>query len=79
MTYQDTRAALHAYLTVDAHDTIQEFADVHGVSVTGLMQSLAEELQEEIEVHGLDVRPEWVLQARKVDALRRRRRTRNVG
>lgn len=73
MTYQKPRAALHAYLTQDAHNTIQDYADEHGVSVTALLQALAEELRLEIDASGFDIRLPWVRRARKVDAGRRTR------
>jgi hypothetical protein len=73
MTYQKPRAALHAYLTQAAHNTIQNYADEHGVSVTALLQALAEELQFEIDASGYDVRLDWARRARKVDVGRRSR------
>jgi len=50
------------------------FAEENGVSVTGLLESLGLELEDEIEQAGdADIRQGWVRRGRKVDAQRRRR------
>jgi hypothetical protein len=69
------RQALHAYLSEKAHQAWQSFAEENGVSVTGLLEALGQQLSEEIEVSGdaADIRQDWVKQGRKIDAQRRRR------
>jgi len=68
------RQALHAYLSEAAHTAWMNFAEENGVSVTGLLESLGLELEDEIEQAGdTDIRQGWVRRGRKVDAQRRRR------
>lgn len=70
------RRALHAYLSIKSHDTILNFSESNGVSLTGLIEALAEELSEDITRAKDDVtkvRQSWVLAGRKIDAARRRR------
>lgn len=71
----EDRKAVHAYLSIDAHDVLQDYADANGVSVTSLIETLALQLDKEIADAGdpMDVRQDWVRDARKVDAERRRR------
>lgn len=69
------RQALHAYLSENAHQAWQSFAEENGVSVTGLLEALGVQLAGEIETAGdaADIRQDWVKQGRKIDAQRRRR------
>jgi hypothetical protein len=70
------RRALHCYLDPETHDILIRFADDNGVSLTGLVEAIAHDLQTEMKKKGgpVKARQEWVDVARKVDALRRRRR-----
>ena len=76
------RQALHAYLSEDAHSAWQDFAEKNGVSMTGLLEELGEQLGERIEKAGSADEPEafeptsWkqvVRGGRRIDAQRRRR------
>lgn len=76
MTTTEDRRALHAYLSEEAHAAWQGFAEENGTSVTGLLEELGRQLDEEIAAAGGDaasVRQDWVKGARKIDAQRRRR------
>lgn len=74
MVAEETRA-LHAYLSVDAHAALHRFADENGVSLTGLMEALGNDLADEMAAGAdpMDLRQDWVRYARKIDAQRRRR------
>jgi hypothetical protein len=72
----ESRKAIHAYLSPDAHDAWHDFAAEQGVSVSALLEALAEDWA---------TRPDWddtapsdreqlARVARQVDAARRRRR-----
>jgi hypothetical protein len=70
----EERQAVHAYLSVEAHDAWQEFAEANGVSMTGLLEAFGLDLLDEMD--GKDpakLRQEWVKNGRKIDAQRRRR------
>jgi len=71
----DARKAIHAYLTPDAHDRWHEFAAEQGVSVSGLLEAIAQEWHERLV--GVDDLPDEVERltrsARRIDAARRRR------
>jgi len=68
------RFALHAYLSYEAHRAWQEFSEVNGISVTGLLESLGLLLREELaKKDPTDIRQDWVKAGRKIDAQRRRR------
>ena len=70
----EDREAIHAYVTAEAHDAWQQFADDNGVSMTGLIESLGQELREELETQeAWDLRQAWVRAGRRVDAERRKR------
>ena len=64
------RAAIHAYLSPEARDRIQLLADDNGTSMTGLLEAMADLIDEFDE----ETIREWIRRARKVDAIRRRRR-----
>lgn len=67
------RHAIHAYVTDDAHRTINRFSEENGVTVTGLIESMCMALAERMEHDGPGCDPDWVRAARKIDAIRRRR------
>lgn len=72
------RQALHAYLSEQAHKAWQDFAEHNGVSVTGLLEAIGQELIVEIKEAGgeadeIDNRRALVKAGRKIDAERRRR------
>jgi hypothetical protein len=71
----DNRKAIHAYLTPEAHDHWHEFAAEQGVSVSGLLEAIAQDWHERL--LGNDDLPAEVERlarsARRIDATRRRR------
>jgi hypothetical protein len=72
----EERAALHAYLSQDAHRAWQQLAEENGVSVTGMLEAIGMVIKAEIYANDGDadgVRRDWVKAGRKIDALRRRR------
>jgi hypothetical protein len=71
----ETRKAIHAYVSEDAHSSWELFAEENGVSVTGLIEALGHAIAREIATtrDPTDVRQGWVKEARRVDALRRKR------
>lgn len=71
------RKALHAYVTDEAHDTWHGFAADQGISVSGLLEALAPELDFATETSDEPINARLrsiVMNARRVDAARRRRR-----
>ncbi len=70
MTTTDRRA-LHAFLSADAHDQWHDFAASQGASVSAILEALAPELENA--VGPID---RVVKAARRIDADRRRRRSR---
>lgn len=64
------RKALHAYLSDEAHDTWHAVAAEYGVSVSGLLEAMAQDLGGKTSASRLEA---TVKRARKVDAERRRR------
>jgi hypothetical protein len=79
VTVAETRQALHAYLSDQAHNAWQTFAEENGVSVTGLLEALALDIAVEIDKamandgDATDIRQDLVKAGRKIDAARRRR------
>lgn len=72
----EERRALHAYLSDEAHEIWQRFAEDNGVSMTGLLEAKALELGQAIANAGddpTDVEQDWVKTSRRIDAKRRRR------
>ncbi len=71
----EARKAIHAYLSPEAHDRWHDFAADEGVSVSGLLEAIAQDWKEQLDT-GEDT-PANVEQlakvARKIDASRRRR------
>jgi hypothetical protein len=71
-----TRKAIHAYLSPEAHDAWHDFAAENGVSVSGLLEAIANQWAEKV-ARGEQVLPDeerLVRTARRVDAERRRRK-----
>jgi hypothetical protein len=71
-----TRKAIHAYLSPEAHDAWHDFAAEHGVSVSGLLEAIANEWATRL-AQGEPALPDedrLVRSARRVDAERRRRK-----
>ena len=80
----ENRKAVHAYLSLAAHDALQRWADDNGISLTGWVEAVGRQVLEHEKrvaaeqnkrkpmelVHPLD---EWVVPARKVDVERRKR------
>jgi uncharacterized protein YdbL (DUF1318 family) len=74
MVAKGQRRAIHAYISDEAHDAYNTFAEENGISVTGLIQALAEQLAEELETGQADeVWKPTVKLARRIDATNRRR------
>jgi len=72
--YQNTRAALHAYMSEESHGAWVTFSEANGVSVTSLLEALGLELSAEMGAIDADeLRQDWVKRARRIDAERRRR------
>ncbi len=71
----ESRKAIHAYLSPEAHDRWHDFAAEEGVSVSGLLEAIAIDWKEQLDA-GTET-PANVEQlakvARKIDASRRRR------
>jgi hypothetical protein len=70
-----SRKAIHAYLSPEAHDAWHDFAVEHGVSVSGLIEAVA---QDWAEGNGAgdtesDDANRLARLARRIDAQRRRR------
>lgn len=72
----DSRKAIHAYLSPDAHDGWHDFAAEHGVSVSALLEAIAEDWAARIDAGetASPDREQLARVARQVDAARRRRR-----
>lgn len=64
----EERKAIHAYVTVPTHDVWHGQSEDHGVSLSGLLEVLAEDLPGILESN-----PDIVKRARRIDATRRRR------
>ena len=68
----DASLAIHAYLSEESRKAWGDFALANGCSITALLEVLGLELaeeEEEAEPH----REQWVIAARRVDGIRRRR------
>lgn len=70
-----TRKAIHAYLSTEAHDAWHDFAAENGVSVSGLIEAIAQDWSTNEGVGDTDSQEAERLakMVRKVDAKRRRR------
>lgn len=71
MASQADRRAIHAYVTEEAHDHWHEFAAEQGVSVSAVLEALAAELCGVAD--GSTALDAVVINARRIDASRRRR------
>jgi len=70
----EERRAIHAYLTVDSHDVWHTVSEEAGVSLSGFLEALANDMKEHAPDAGGHPRWETVIKsARKIDAKRRRR------
>lgn len=70
----EERRAIHAYMTVESHETWHGVAEESGISLSGLLEALAADMREHPPDDG--GHPRWnevVKAARRVDAQRRRR------
>lgn len=68
------RCALHAYLTANAHEAWQRYAEENGVSVTGLIEAGGRHLAQKLaDTPAADLWPHLVQSARRIDVERRRR------
>jgi hypothetical protein len=73
----EERRAIHAYLTVPAHEVWHTIAEESGISLSGLLEALAADMKNHPPAEGGHPRwngPDGILRsARKIDAQRRRR------
>jgi hypothetical protein len=71
----ETRKAIHAFLTPEAHEAWHEFAAEHGVSVSGMIEAMALDWAERRNGEDIDLPEidELARAARRIDAQRRRR------
>lgn len=77
MAQDNSRKALHAYVSDDAHDQWHGFAAEQGVSVSAVLEALAPELDFDADREPADLASrlaQVVKSARRIDADRRRRR-----
>jgi hypothetical protein len=69
----EERRAIHAYLTVDSHEMWHTVAEETGISLSGFLEALADDMREHPPEQGHPRWAEIVKAARKTDAQRRRR------
>lgn len=76
MPNEQSRKALHAYVTDQAHERWHGFAAEQGVSVSAILEALATALGPEAPSPGTTCveLTDVVVEARRIDAQRRRRR-----
>lgn len=70
----EERRAIHAYLTVESHEVWHNISEESGVSLSGFLEALADDMREHPPDDG--GHPRWrevVRSARRTDAQRRRR------
>jgi hypothetical protein len=70
----DARRAIHAYLTEESHDVWHSVSEDAGVSLSGFLEALAQDMREHPPEKG--GHPRWdevVRTSRRIDAKRRRR------
>ena len=70
----DQRRAIHAYLTEDSHDVWHTVAEEEGVSLSGFLEAMAQDMKTKPPAKG--GHPRWddlIRNARRIDAQRRRR------
>lgn len=72
----EERRALHAYLSPESHDAWHDFAAEQGVSVSGILEAYGLELVDVVKGKTKARKDQTALvdAARKIDAVRRRRR-----
>lgn len=71
----EDRSALHCYLDVDTRDAWKHYAEENGVSETALIEAIGREIRQFINAGTdmMDVWPERIKVARRIDGQRRRR------
>jgi hypothetical protein len=69
----NSRKAIHAFLSEQAHDAWHDYATVNGVSVSGLLEVFGAYLERAPHGYPVITLSQAVLNARKLDAQRRRR------
>jgi hypothetical protein len=71
----ETRKAIHAFLTPEAHEAWHDFAAENGVSVSALIEAMAMDWQDRRDDEGFELpeMDELARSARRIDAQRRRR------
>jgi hypothetical protein len=70
----DERRAIHAYLTATSHDVWHRVSEEAGVSLSGFLEAMANDMSEHPPESG--GHPRWdeiVRNARRIDSQRRRR------
>lgn len=70
---QDSRKAIHAYLTNEAHDTWHKVAAENGVSVSGLIEAMGQDWLAHMPGETDEYFGNLVKHARKIDTANRRR------
>lgn len=81
MPDNETRPALHCYLSKEAHAAYHDFAAEHGISVSGLLEAIAAQLCDLPGSGNVVIFPgqiDVVKHARRIDAQRRRRGGRSL-
>lgn len=68
ITVRTGRRPIHAYVSDDAHDEWNDAADLHGISVTAIIEALGPRLDQILTEH-----PGLVTDARRVFSARRKR------
>ncbi len=70
----ESRRALHAYLSDDAHDTWHNVAADLGCSVSAMLEAMAANFDQSTDERAIDDRVSVIVKkARRIDAERRRR------
>lgn len=68
------RQAIHAFVSEEVFEAWHSYSEIHGVTVSGLIEAQGLAICEALE-NGSEggYRPDWIQEARRVDARRRRR------
>ncbi len=74
---EQSRKALHAYLSDEAHEVWHDRAAAYGVSVSAMLEAIALSIEEVGSEEDWGTGNEIVLRARSIDTDRRRRSRRN--
>lgn len=71
----EPKSALHCYLDKDTRAAWKQYAEENGVTETGLIEAIGRELRKKFNEgeDPLDIWPERIKVARKIDGERRRR------